>query len=223
MRAAGIKPGDEVITTPYTFIATSMCIMNAFAVPVYTDIDPATYNMDASQIEGLITERTKAILPVHFSGNLCDMEVIVALARKHKLVVIEDAAHAPRCRVPRRTVRRDFRRDGLLQLSRIEESADRRRGHAAHERQTSLRSGLLAASHRPPAGRGLVQALSPGLELPDERVDGGDRHRAARPALRAKCPPHGKLRVPHDRPVESYRASARVKAFPASPGIPTTS
>jgi dTDP-4-amino-4,6-dideoxygalactose transaminase len=94
VRAAGINPGDEVITTPYTFIATSMCIMNAFAVPVYTDIDPATYNMNARQVEGLITERTKAILPVHFSGNLCDMEAIVALARKHKLVVIEDAAHA---------------------------------------------------------------------------------------------------------------------------------
>jgi len=94
VRAAGVKPGDEVITTPYTFISTSLCIMNSFGVPVYTDIDPASYNMDADQIEGLITERTKAILPVHFSGNLCDMEKIVAIARKHRLVVIEDAAHA---------------------------------------------------------------------------------------------------------------------------------
>lgn len=94
VRAAGVKPGDEIITTPYTFIATSMCIMNAFAVPVYTDIDPATYNMHPDQIEGLITERTKVILPVHFSGNLCDMEKINAIARKHRLVVIEDAAHA---------------------------------------------------------------------------------------------------------------------------------
>ncbi len=94
VRAVGIKPGDEVITTPYTFISTSMCIMNNFGVPVYTDIDPTNYNMNAAQIEGLITERTKAILPVHFSGNLCDMEKIVAIARKHKLAVIEDAAHA---------------------------------------------------------------------------------------------------------------------------------
>ena len=94
MRAAGIKPGDEVITTPYTFIATSMCIMNSFGVPVYTDIDPANYNMDVGQIEGLITERTRAILPVHFSGNLCDMEKINAIAREHRLVVVEDAAHA---------------------------------------------------------------------------------------------------------------------------------
>lgn len=94
VRAAGIKPGDEVITTPYTFIATSLCIMNAFAVPVYTDIDPATYNMDVGQIEALVTERTRAILPVHFSGNLCDMPAITAIARKRNLVVIEDAAHA---------------------------------------------------------------------------------------------------------------------------------
>jgi dTDP-4-amino-4,6-dideoxygalactose transaminase len=94
VRAAGIKAGDEVITTPYTFISTSLCIMNALALPVYTDIDPASYNMDADQIEGLITERTRAILPVHFSGNLCDMDRIAAIARKHRLVVIEDAAHA---------------------------------------------------------------------------------------------------------------------------------
>jgi len=94
IRAAGVKPGDEVITTPYTFVSTSMCIMNNFGVPVYTDIDPASYNMNAGQIEGLITERTKAIIPVHFSGNLCDMERIMAVARRHKLAVIEDAAHA---------------------------------------------------------------------------------------------------------------------------------
>src|SRR5579872_5452740 len=94
VRVAGVKPGDEIITTPYTFIATSLCIMNAFAVPVYTDIDPASYNMDADQIEGLITDRTKAIVPVHFSGNLCDMDTIMAIGRKHGLIVIEDAAHA---------------------------------------------------------------------------------------------------------------------------------
>ncbi len=94
LRAIGILPGDEVITTPYTFIATSKCIMNQLAVPVYTDIDPTNYNMDADQIEDLITPKTKAILPVHFSGNLCDMDKINAIAKKHNLKVIEDAAHA---------------------------------------------------------------------------------------------------------------------------------
>lgn len=94
VRAVGVQPGDEVITTPYTFVSTSMCIMNNFGVPVYTDIEADSYNMDAGQIESLITERTKAILPVHFSGNLCDMERIMAIARKHGLPVIEDAAHA---------------------------------------------------------------------------------------------------------------------------------
>ncbi|MBL8849163.1 MAG: DegT/DnrJ/EryC1/StrS family aminotransferase [Planctomycetaceae bacterium] len=94
LRAVGVQPGDEVITTPYTFVSTSMCIMNNFGVPVYADIDPTTYNIDASQIESLITERTKAIVPVHFSGNLCDMERIMAIARRHGLAVVEDAAHA---------------------------------------------------------------------------------------------------------------------------------
>ena len=94
VRAAGIMPGDEVITTPYTFIATSTCIMNNLAIPVYTDIDGEAYNMDADQIEGLITKKTRAILPVHFSGNLCDMGRICAIAKKHDLKVIEDDAHA---------------------------------------------------------------------------------------------------------------------------------
>jgi dTDP-4-amino-4,6-dideoxygalactose transaminase len=94
VRAAGVKPGDEVITTPYTFISTTLCILNAFAVPVYTDISRDDYNMDASQVEALITERTRAIIPVHFSGNLCDMEAINDVARRHGLAVIEDAAHA---------------------------------------------------------------------------------------------------------------------------------
>ncbi|NPV54500.1 MAG: DegT/DnrJ/EryC1/StrS family aminotransferase [Firmicutes bacterium] len=94
VRAAGIGPGDEVITTPYTFIATSTCILNNNAIPVYVDIDPETYNINADLIEEAITERTKAILPVHFSGNLADMDKICAIAEKHGLVVIEDASHA---------------------------------------------------------------------------------------------------------------------------------
>lgn len=94
LRALGINPGDEVITTPYTFIATTTCILNNFAVPVYVDIDPETYNMDANLIEGAITERTKAILPVHFSGNIADMDTILEIAKKHGLAVLEDACHS---------------------------------------------------------------------------------------------------------------------------------
>jgi dTDP-4-amino-4,6-dideoxygalactose transaminase len=91
--AAGVKPGDEVIIPPYTFIATSTIVLEANCVPVFVDIDPDTYNLDPSKIEAAITKRTKAIIPVHFAGMSCDMDKIMAIAKKHKLRVIEDACH----------------------------------------------------------------------------------------------------------------------------------
>jgi dTDP-4-amino-4,6-dideoxygalactose transaminase len=94
MRAIGLAAGDEVITTPYTFFATSGCILNANALPVYVDIDPNTYNLDPSRIEEAITPRTKAILPVYFGGELADVDAIARIATKHGLKVIEDAAQA---------------------------------------------------------------------------------------------------------------------------------
>lgn len=93
--ACGVKPGDEVIVPPYTFIATASIVLEANCVPVFVDIDPNTYNMDPVEIEKAITEKTKAIIPVHFAGQACDMDAIMEIARKHKLRVIEDAAHAP--------------------------------------------------------------------------------------------------------------------------------
>jgi dTDP-4-amino-4,6-dideoxygalactose transaminase len=92
--AAGVGPGDEVITVPYTFVATVSAIHYTGAQPVFVDIDPATFTMDPALIEGAITPRTKAILPVHLYGHPADMEPIVAVARKHNLIVIEDAAQA---------------------------------------------------------------------------------------------------------------------------------
>lgn len=94
IRALDLRAGDEVITTPYTFFATSSCILNNNAWPVYVDIDPQTYNLDPRKIEEAITPRTRAILPVHFAGEIADMDAINAIARKHNLVVIEDAAQA---------------------------------------------------------------------------------------------------------------------------------
>jgi dTDP-4-amino-4,6-dideoxygalactose transaminase len=91
--ALNIGPGDEVITTPLTFIATSTAIIEAGATPVYVDVEPQTGNMDASRIEAAITERTRAIIPVHLYGHLCDMRAIRAVADRHHLAVIEDAAH----------------------------------------------------------------------------------------------------------------------------------
>ena len=92
--AAGIQPGDEVITVPFTFYATVATIGYVGALPVYVDIDPATFNIDASKIEAAITARTRAILLVHLYGQCADMDPILDIARRHKLAVIEDAAQA---------------------------------------------------------------------------------------------------------------------------------
>jgi dTDP-4-amino-4,6-dideoxygalactose transaminase len=92
--AAGVGPGDEVITVPFTFYATVAAIDYCGATPVYVDIDPRTFNMDPSQIESRITGRTRAILPVHLFGQAAGMDPILAIARKHKLIVVEDAAQA---------------------------------------------------------------------------------------------------------------------------------
>lgn len=92
--ALGIRPGDEVVTTPMTFCASVNAILHAGAVPVLADIDPVTLNIDPARIAGKITRKTRAVLPVHFAGRLCDMEAILGIARARKLKVIEDCAHA---------------------------------------------------------------------------------------------------------------------------------
>src|SRR3990170_1294143 len=91
---AGIGPGDEVITTPFTFAATVNVILHAGATPVLADISEDDYNIDPAEIERRITPRTRAILPVHYSGQPCRMDELLALARSQGLRVIEDAAHA---------------------------------------------------------------------------------------------------------------------------------
>ncbi len=92
--AAGVGPGDEVITVPCTFVATAAAVVYTGAKPVFVDVDPVTYTMDPWQIEAAITPKTKAILPVHLYGNPADMDPILKIARQHGLAVIEDAAQA---------------------------------------------------------------------------------------------------------------------------------
>jgi len=92
--AGGIGTGDQVITTAFTFLATALAVLQQNAVPVFVDVDPRTYNIDPGKIEERITARTRAIIPVHIHGCPADMDPILRIARKHRLLVIEDAAQA---------------------------------------------------------------------------------------------------------------------------------
>ena len=94
LAAIGVEPGDEVIVPAYTFLATASCVMHQMAIPIFVDIDPRTYTMDPTRIEAAITERTKAIIPVHIQGCPADMDPIVEIARAHGLEIIEDACQA---------------------------------------------------------------------------------------------------------------------------------
>ncbi|MHA1611579.1 MAG: DegT/DnrJ/EryC1/StrS family aminotransferase [Promethearchaeota archaeon] len=99
LSALDIGPRDEVITTPFTFIASSNSIMFNGAIPVFVDVDPHTFNIDPQKIEAAITDKTKAIMPVHILGNPCDMKLIKEIASKHDLKIIEDCAQAHDARI----------------------------------------------------------------------------------------------------------------------------
>ena len=94
LAGAGVGPGDEVICTSYSFIASCFCVLQANAVPVFADVEKNGHTMDPKSIESKITEKTKAIIPVHLYGVMCDMDAIMAIAEKHNLKVIEDCAQA---------------------------------------------------------------------------------------------------------------------------------
>ncbi len=94
LMALDVKPGDEVITTPFTFFATAGCVVRVGARPVFVDVDPDSYNIDPAGIEEKITEKTRAIIPVHLFGQLAQMKPIMDIARRHNLAVIEDACQA---------------------------------------------------------------------------------------------------------------------------------
>lgn len=94
LHCESIGPGDEVIVPPYTFMATASAVRRVGALPVFADVEPGTLNLDPARFEAAITPRTRAVIPVHFAGHPADMDAILDIARRHGLVVIEDAAHA---------------------------------------------------------------------------------------------------------------------------------
>lgn len=94
LEAVGVGPGDDVIVPTYTFTSTAEVVRYLGADPIFVDCDPTTLNIDPIQIEKAITDKTKAIMPVHFAGLACDMKAIIAIAKKHNLKIVEDAAHA---------------------------------------------------------------------------------------------------------------------------------
>ena len=94
LMAAGIQANDEVIVPPYTFVSTATAVVEANAIPVFADIDLETFNLDPKTVQAAITPQTRAIIPVHFAGQPADMDALMRIARKHKLIVIEDAAHS---------------------------------------------------------------------------------------------------------------------------------
>jgi dTDP-4-amino-4,6-dideoxygalactose transaminase len=94
LMALDVRPGDEIITTPFTFFATAGCIARLNATPVFVDIEPGTYNLDTTAVERAVTRRTKGIIPVHLFGQMADMDSIMDIAKRHGLFVVEDAAQS---------------------------------------------------------------------------------------------------------------------------------
>ena len=173
LHVMGVDAGDEVIVSPYTFIATYNAVLSHKALPVFADTDPETLTVDPASIESRITDRTRAIVPVHIFGMPCDMDPINAIAKKHKLGVVEDACQAWLAEYKGRKCG-TLGRSGLLQLSKLQASPLRRRRR--HHRQQRRAARPLPRLSQLRSGDG--QLSGPGLfharqQLPHAALSGG--------------------------------------------------
>jgi UDP-4-amino-4-deoxy-L-arabinose-oxoglutarate aminotransferase len=160
--ALGVGAGDEVITTPLTFIASATAILQAGAVPVFVDVEPDTGNLDAARIAAAIGPRTKAILPVHLYGQLCDMRAIRDVADRHGLVVVEDAAHCV-----------EGRRDGIRPAELSEAACF---SFYATKSLTAGEGGAIALRDRAMAEQLRLQRLHGMTSSAEERERAGYKH-----------------------------------------------
>ena len=181
MRLAGVGPGDEVITSPYSFVASANCAIYEGATPVFADIDPSTLNLDPAAVEAAITPRTKAVVAVDIFGYPCELDALLAICERHGLALVEDSCEALGARVQGQAARlaRPSRGLGLLP----EQADDDRRGRRGDDRRRrGARAARLAAQPGPARDVELAPARPARLQLPPRRPLGGARDRAAREA-----------------------------------------
>ena len=213
-RLAGIQPGDEVITSPVSFVASANCFILEGGTPVFADVDPRTLNMDPAAVEAAITERTKAIVAVDMFGYPCELDELRAIADRHGVVLIEDAAEALGAEYKGRPIG-SHGPSAVFGFYPNKQITTGEGGvvvtHSEEERRqlVSLRN-----QGRSYEGGGWFHHVQVGLQLPLDGHPGGDRHRAAREARRDPVVAAGSRRAVHGAPRRRRGNASRRKTTP---------
>ena len=216
MRLAGVGPGDEVITSPYSFVASANCAIYEGATPVFADIDPHTYNLDPAAVEAAITPRTKAIVAVDIFGYPAEYDELLAICERHGLVLVEDSCEALGAEYKGRRARFPRAPGGLGVLS--EQADDDGRGRRRDDGERgAARAARLAAQPGSARDVELAAARPARLQLPPRRPLGRARDRAAREARpHARGAPRRRRLVRRAARRRRRRAAARGRRRPRS-------